>query len=57
MPAVVLFIRCSLCVVDKGVVTLVGIVRCDTTEKRVLEQIARQAFEVTEVVNLRRVGH
>ena len=56
MPAVVLFIRCSLCVVDKGVVTLVGIVRCDT-EKRVLEQIARQAFEVTEVVNLRRVGH
>jgi osmotically-inducible protein OsmY len=39
------------------VVTLVGIVRCDTTEKRVLEQIARQAFEVTEVVNLRRVGH
>ncbi len=41
--------------VDQAVVTLVGSVRSDV-EKRVLEQIARQAFEVDRVVNLLQVG-
>ncbi|HIM51416.1 MAG: BON domain-containing protein [Vicinamibacterales bacterium] len=41
--------------VDRAVVTLVGSVRGDV-EKRVLEQIARQAFEVDRVVNLLQVG-
>lgn len=41
--------------VDQAVVTLVGSVRNDV-EKRVLEQIARQAFEVDRVVNLLQVG-
>ena len=41
--------------VDEGVVTLVGTVR-GNTEKRVLEEIARQRFEVREVVNLLQTG-
>ena len=41
--------------VDRAVVTLVGSVRGEV-EKRVLEQIARQAFEVDRVVNLLQVG-
>ena len=41
--------------VDEGVVTLVGSVRSDV-EKRVLEQIARQVFEVVQVINLLQVG-
>jgi osmotically-inducible protein OsmY len=41
--------------VDEGVVTLVGSVRGDV-ESRVLEQIARQAFEVQRVVNLLETG-
>ena len=41
--------------VDQAVVTLVGSVRSEV-EKRVLEQIARQAFEVDRVVNLLQVG-
>ena len=41
--------------VDEGVVTLVGSVRSET-ESRVLEQIARQAFEVERVVNLLETG-
>ena len=41
--------------VDQAVVTLVGSVRSDV-EKRVLEQIARQAFEVGRVVNMLQVG-
>jgi osmotically-inducible protein OsmY len=39
--------------VHQGVVTLVGSVRSEV-EKQVLEQIARQAFEVVRVVNLLR---
>ena len=41
--------------VDEGVVTLVGSVRSET-ESGVLEQIARQAFEVERVVNLLETG-
>ncbi|MDA1095184.1 MAG: BON domain-containing protein [Acidobacteria bacterium] len=41
--------------VDEGVVTLVGSVR-SPVEKQVLEQIARQAFEVVRVVNLLQAG-
>ena len=41
--------------VDNGVVTLVGLVRSDV-ESRLLESIARQAFETREVVNLLQVG-
>ncbi len=41
--------------VDNGVVTLVGLVRSEV-ESRVLESIARQAFETKEVVNLLQVG-
>ena len=41
--------------VDNGVVTLVGLVRSDV-ESRLLESIARQAFESKEVVNLLQVG-
>jgi osmotically-inducible protein OsmY len=41
--------------VDQGVVTLVGSVRSDV-EKRVLEQIARQPFEVERVVSQLQVG-
>ncbi|MXZ71545.1 MAG: BON domain-containing protein [Acidobacteria bacterium] len=41
--------------VDNGVVTLVGVVRSDV-ESRLIESIARQAFETREVVNLLQVG-
>lgn len=41
--------------VDNGVVTLVGVVR-SAVESRLIESIARQAFETREVVNLLQVG-